>query len=262
MLKIKKVKLSLLFSTITICLFVLSCGSKKDVIYFQDIDNVQGREIDYSHNKIQVSDVLAIKITSLYPEAAIPYNFDNSLSNNSSFVETLKLQGHLVPADGFIILPIVGKIKALNKSTTELEAHIKHVLESGSYLKGAVVSVRILNSKITVLGEVNSPGTYTITEQNITLLQALGYAGDLKINADRKDILVIRDVDGVQIIKHIDLTTSNWFDSPFYFIKQNDVIVVNPDNTKIKSSGYFGSPGTFLSLASITLSAIVILTTR
>ncbi len=245
---------------VIVCLLFSSCASKKDILYFQDVDTKAGRKINYVSNNIQVNDVLAIKISSLYPETAIPYNFDNSLSNNSSFVETLKLQGHLVSSNGLVVLPIIGPIKAVEKSTSELETHIKSILESGNYLKGAIVSVRILNSKITILGEVMAPGTYTITEQNITLPQAIGYAGDLKINGNRKDVLVIRDVDGMQFIKHIDLTKSDWFNSPFYFIKQNDVIVVNPDNTKIKSSGYFGNAGTVLSLTSILISTVVLLT--
>ncbi|NMH87640.1 polysaccharide biosynthesis/export family protein [Flavivirga algicola] len=243
-----------------ICLLFTSCASKKNILYLQDIDTKEGRKINYAHNKIQVNDILTIKISSLYPETAIPYNFDNSLSTNSSFIETLKLQGSLVSKEGFIVLPIIGSVKAIGKSTTELESHIKSILESGNYLKGAIVSVRILNSKITILGEVITPGTYTITEQNVTLLQAIGYAGDLKINGDRKDILVIRDIDGTQFIKHIDLTKTDWFDSPFYFVKQNDVIVVNPNNTKIKSSGYIGNIGTVLTIASILLSTVVILT--
>ncbi len=241
-------------------LLVSSCASKKNMIYVQDIDTQAGRNITYTSNKIQVNDILAIKISSLYPETAIPYNFDNSLSTNSSFIETLKLQGSLVSEDGFIVLPIIGSVEARGKSTTDLEEHIKSILESGNYLKGAIVSVRILNSKITILGEVLTPGTYTITEQNVTLLQALGYAGDLKINGDRKDVLIIRDMDGTQYIKHIDLTKTDWFDSPFYFVKQNDVIVVKPNNTKIKSSGYIGNIGTVLTIASILLSTVVILT--
>ncbi len=245
---------------VIICLLLPSCASKKKMLYLQDIDTKEGRKINYAHNKIQVNDILTIKISSLYPETAIPYNFDNSLSTNSSFIETLKLQGSLVSKEGFIVLPIIGSVKAIGKSTTELESHIKSILESGNYLKGAIVSVRILNSKITILGEVITPGTYTITEQNVTLLQAIGYAGDLNIHGDRKNILVIRDIDGTQFIKHIDLTKTDWFDSPFYFVKQNDVIVINPNNTKIKSSGYIGNIGTVLTIASILLSTVVILT--
>ncbi|OEK07752.1 hypothetical protein A8C32_14770 [Flavivirga aquatica] len=259
MLKLETANIYAVLLIITFLIFS-SCASKKDILYLQDIDNKEGRKINYVSNKIQINDVLAIKISSLYPEAAIPYNFDNSLSTNSSFIETLKLQGNLVSPEGNIILPVIGSVKVLKKSTTELELHIKSILESGGYLKNAIVSVRILNSKITILGEVVAPGTYTITEQNVTLLQAIGYAGDLKINGNRKDVLVIRDINGIQHIKHIDLTQTDWFESPFYFLKQNDVIIISPNNTKIKSSGYIGNAGTVLTIASILLSTVIILT--
>lgn len=260
MLKLKTVKFHFIFLISFVCLLQWSCASRKDIIYFQDIDTKAGREINYVSNKIQVNDIVIVKISSLYPETAIPYNFDSNMFTSSGFVETLKLQGSLVSKEGFIVLPIIGSVKAQGKSTTELEVHVKSILESGNYLKDAIVSARILNSKITILGEVITPGTYTITEQNVTLLQALGYAGDLTINGDRKNILVIRDVDGTQFIKHIDLTKTDWFDSPFYFVKQNDVIVINPNKTKIKSSGYVGNVGTVLTIASLLLSTVILLT--
>ncbi|MGV6830173.1 MAG: polysaccharide biosynthesis/export family protein [bacterium] len=247
-------------SLILVFVALSSCANKKDILYFQNIDNQHNRDIPYQSNKIQVNDILSIKIISLDPETALPYNFDNSLSTNSSFIETLKLQGNLVSAEGFIIMPIIGKVKATGKSTDELEIHIRDILEEGNHLKGAIVSVRILNSKVTILGEVNLPGTYTLTEQNVTLIQALGYAGDLTINGKRDDVVVIRDEGGKQQIGHINLTNSNWFDSPFYFIKQNDVIVVNPNDPKVKSSGFIGNVGSILTIASLLLSAVVIIT--
>lgn len=245
-----------------ICCFLLftSCASKKNVLYFQDADTKHNQAIAYSNPKIQFNDILSVKISALHPETVIPYNFDNSISTNSSFIETLKLQGYLVSAEGYIIFPILGKVKASGMTVAELEIHIKNILIEGDHVKDPIVSVRVLNSKITILGEVNAPGTYTLTEQNVTLPQALGYAGDLNIHADRKQILLMRDVDGVRVVKHIDLTQTDWFNSPHYFIKQNDVIVVNPNNTRIKSSGYVGSVGTILTIASILLSTVVIIT--
>ena len=120
--------------------------------------------------------------------------------------------------------------------------------------------MRLVNAKVTILGEVNSPGTYNFTEQNITLLQALGYAGDLTINGKREDILVMREEDGVRQITHIDLTTSEWLNGPYNFVKPNDVIVVNPNNPKVKSSGFVGNVGTLISVISIVFSTIVIIT--
>ena len=113
---------------------------------------------------------------------------------------------------------------------------------------------------MTILGEVKNPGTYSFTEQNITILQALGYAGDLTINGKRDDILITREVDGVRKISHIDLTSSSFMDSEFYFIKPNDNIIVNPNNPKVKSAGFVGNVGTILTIASLALSITILLT--
>lgn len=244
-----------------VCLFIIfsSCASKKDLIYFQDADAHNQKLINYTTNKIQYNDILNIQITSRNPEAVIPYNFDNTNFGRSNLIETLKFQGYLVSSDGTILFPTIGPIKVIGKTTRELEIHISKILEEGGHVKDALVNIKILNSKVTVLGEVTRPGTFTITEENITFLQALGYAGDLKINADRKNLLLIRDIDGVQVIEHIDLTKADLLSSSAYFMKQNDVIVVSPNNSKIKSSGYVGNIGTIVTISSIVLSTVILL---
>ena len=120
--------------------------------------------------------------------------------------------------------------------------------------------MRLINAKVTVLGEVNSPGTYNFTEESVTLLQALGLAGDLNINGKRDDILVIREADGVFTTNHLNLTSAELLTSPYYFIKPNDVIMVNPNGPKIKSSGFVGNVGTFISVFSIVLSTVILIT--
>lgn len=241
-------------------LLITSCKSKKDMLYFQDLKDNQQTQLNFEAAKIQPNDILTIQLSALNPESILPYKFDNSISTNSSFIETLKLQGYLVDRDGTISYPVLGRIEVVGKSTIELEKYLKKLLEDGGHVKNPSVSVRLLNSKITVLGEVNKPGTYTITEQNITLPQALGFAGDLTINGERKNIMLIREDNGVQVVKHIDLTKSDWFTSPYYYIKQNDVIVVHPNNSKVKSAGLIGSTGTLMGVISIILTTIVIIT--
>ena len=117
----------------------------------------------------------------------------------------------------------------------------------------------LLNAKITILGEVNAPGTYNFTEQNITILQALGYAGDLTINGKRDDIIITRDVNGVRKISHIDLTSTDFMNSEFYFVKPNDNIIVNQNNPRVKESGFIGNIGTVLTIASLALSITILL---
>ena len=145
---------------------------------------------------------------------------------------------------------------------SEIEIFIQNLLIDGKHANDPAVSVRRLNSKFTILGDVQRAGTYAITENNLTLLQAIGYAGDLTINGSRKDILVIRDIDGIQYTKRIDLTTTDWFNSDFYYVQQNDVIVINPNMNKIKSSGFLGSSGAVMSAISLVLTSILIVISK
>ncbi len=245
---------------IIIVLLVCSCTSKKEILYFQDADKYADTSITYSSSTLQPNDILKITVGALVAEAAIPYNkvVSGGLQNNS--IEIMKLEGYVVSIDQTITFPVLGKISVANKTTEQLEQDLKEQLESGGHLTNPSVSIRLLNAKVTILGEVNQPGTYSFTEQNITLLQALGYANDLTINGKRDDILLIREVDGNRKITHIDLTTASWLDSPYYFIKPNDVISVNPNNPKVKSAGFIGNAATVLTIASLVLSSIILLT--
>ena len=239
--------------------FLSSCASKKDIILFGDIQESAQNNVLYSLPKIQVNDILDIKISTLNPETALPYNAVSSLTAVPS-IELLKLQGHLVSAEGKIILPVLGAIVAKEKTTAVLEQEIVALLENNGHLKNPTVTVRILNAKVTVLGEVKVPGTYNYTEQTISLPQALGYAGDITIEANRKQVWLIREEDGVRKYHKIDLTKSDWFTSPYYNIKQNDVVYVSPNNVKVKSAGFIGNTSTVLSVISILLTTYVLLT--
>jgi polysaccharide export outer membrane protein len=239
--------------------FFSSCASKKDIILFGDIQESAQNNVLYALPKIQVNDILDIKISTLNPETALPYNSVLSLNAVNS-IELLKLQGHLVSAEGKIILPVLGAIVAKEKTTAALEKEIVSILENNGHLKNPTVTVRILNAKVTVLGEVKMPGTYNYTEQTISLPQALGYAGDITIEADRKQVWLIREEDGVRKYHKIDLTKSDWFTSPYYTIKQNDVVYVTPNNVKVKSAGFIGNTSTVLSVISILLTTYVLLT--
>ena len=243
-------------------LLLSSCVSNKDLLYFGDANMSQSTPINYTSNTLQPNDILDIKIGALVPETAIPYNSQtiNNLGPQIQNIEVLKLQGYLVGTDGSIVLPILGKIEVVNKSIASLEQELISILEDGQHLVSPSVSVRLLNAKVTVLGEVGRPGTYTFTEQFISLPQALGYAGDLSINGKRTDILLIREQQGERRISQIDLTTTNWMNSPEYRIMPNDVIVVNPNNAKVKSAGIIGNASTVVSIVSVLLSITILLT--
>ena len=250
----------LLLLAISIAGLFSSCASKKEIILFSDIKEGAETNVTYSLPKIQVNDILDIKITTLNPETALPYNRVSAATAQVQSIELLKLQGSLVTAEGKISLPILGDIVASGKTTTELEKHLTEILENNGHLKNPTVSVRILNAKVTVLGEVRVPGTYTYSEQTITLPQAIGYAGDITIEANRKEVLLIREEEGKRKYHKIDLTKSDWFNSPYYTIKQNDIVYVYPNNVKVKSAGFIGNTNTVLSVFSILLTTFVLLT--
>ncbi len=225
-----------------------SCSTKKDILYFQNSEQKNYQQAIRIDKNINIDDILSVKIYSLDIESSAPYNL-------ASITDV----GYLVDNSGKITLPVLGLITVIDKSTEELELFLTNKLITQGHLKNPTVVVRLLNSKITVLGEVNTPGTYNFTEKNITLLQVIGLAGDLTINGRRNDIMLIRQENDEKKIIHIDLTSTDWFSSPYYYIKPNDVIIVNPNEAKIKSAGLISSPSALLSIVSILLTSFLLI---
>lgn len=240
--------------------FLSACASKKDVLYLQDADANGDVSVKYSSSHIQPNDILKITVESIVPEAAMVYNKANALGAQPQNLQVLQLDGYLVSLENTIKFPILGAISTANKTTKELEGDIREKLVSGGHLTNPTVNVRLINAKVTILGEVRQPGTYNFTEQNITLLQALGYAKDLTINGKRDDILITREVDGIRKVAHIDITSANFMNSDYYFVRPNDVIVVNPNTPMVKKAGFVGDVGTILTIASLALSVTILLT--
>jgi polysaccharide export outer membrane protein len=251
----------LIFAALTLVL-LQSCAFKKDILYLQDVVATEGNALIRDQSLVQSNDILQITINSLIPEAANPYNSPASrtTTNNVNSIDILKLQGYLVSSAGTIELPILGKLSVLDKPLQTIENDIKELLVSGGHLVNPTVTVRVVNSKVTVLGEVNRPGTYSFMEETLTVPQVLGYAGDLTINGDRKEVLLIRKSNGIRTVKKINLTQSNWINDPSLQIRQNDVIVINPNIQKIKTAGLVGNTGTILTIASLLLSSIILIT--
>lgn len=240
-----------------VLLFLASCSSKKDILYYQDIKDSSQTAINYVSNAIQINDILYIKVDALVPDSAKPFNLDLTGSNTINNY-TFKVQGYLVSQEGTIVFPILGTLNVAGKTTTELQEILVKMLEDKGYINNANVNVRVINSKVTVLGEVRNPGTYSFDEQNISLNQAIGYAGDLTINGIRKDVLLIRENNGTRTYVKLDLTSSSWFTSPYYYVKQNDVIIVNPNGAKVMSSGYLNNIGSIVGILSFAATLYLI----
>ncbi|MDA9284279.1 polysaccharide biosynthesis/export family protein [Flavobacteriaceae bacterium] len=237
-----------------------SCVSKKEMLYMQDVESYNNTEVTYNNHTLQVDDILKISVGALIPEAAIPYNSAPGGNVVANSLDVMKLDGYLVSKTMTINFPVLGELSVKEKTAQDLENDIKKLLVDGGYLINPNVTVRLLNAKVTILGEVKIPGTFSFTENNISLLQALGLAGDLTINGSREDVVVLRSVDGVQTTARINLTSSSWLSGPYQMVKPNDVIIVNPNSAKLKTAGYVGNVSTILGITSLLLSSIILLT--
>ena len=240
-------------------LFLCSCVSKKELLYLQDIQALNNSKVLSSKNTLQENDILKIDVTSLEIDASIPYNKNSLVNNFGNSLQLLQLNGYLVSTNKTINFPVLGEISVAEKTSQDLEKYLKNLLEVGGHLINPRVTVRLLNSKVTILGEVRNPGTFAFTEKNISLLQALGLAGDLTIDGNRKNIIVIRESNGQRTTTNLDLTSASWLSSLYQNIQPNDVIIVNPNSKKIKSAGLIGNISTVLSIASILLSSIILI---
>lgn len=212
--------------------------------------------------KIQVDDILQLVITAENSDVVAPYNLKrvqiSSDQVGSSDQSSNLLMTYLVDSNGDIDMPQIGLVHIAGKTRREAIQEIKNKLSE--YITEPLVSLRIANFKISVLGEVNRPDTYTVTGERITLLEAISKAGDLTIQGKRDNIIVIREVDGNRSINRVDLTNSDFITSPFYYLAQNDVVYVEPNQMKLNNANVGPSLTIAVSAVSLLISLIVIFT--
>jgi polysaccharide export outer membrane protein len=244
---------------IILLLFLGACTNKKKLIYFQgDLGNT-----DLSKNYdpiIKTDDILSITVMAIDEASVKPFNIPiqvNQLNGGYSLGNPTP-PGYLVDHEGNIDFPVIGKIKIAGVKRSEAIESLKEKLKA--YVNTPTVLMRILNYKVTVLGEVRSPGTFNIPNERITLPEALGIAGDLLISGVRKNILVIRDVDGKKTETRVDMTSKSLFSSPVYYLQQNDIVYVEPNRAKINSSTINTSNvGLIVSMISLIVTISVLL---
>ncbi len=237
-----------------------SCSSKKNILFLQDAKLDGSYDYGYSQYEIKVDDILKITISADNPDAAIPYN-PTILSNNTNISkETLIYNGYIVDSEGFIHISNLDKIYVLGSTLSETKNLVIENLINSNLLTKPFVDVKLLNYNFTILGEVSRPGRYEYNKNNLNILEALGMAGDLTINGLRDDIKIIRDINGKKNISSVDLTKSDFLVSENYQIISGDIILVNPNSTRVKNAGLIGNSGTLLSLLSFLLSSIIVIT--
>lgn len=244
------------FFLILIINVFFSCSSKKDIVYTQDLLKINNMKYEYKSHKISPNDVLRISISSENLEASQLY------SNPPQFTETresLIFKGYRVDNEGYISYQSLGKIYALEKTTSELAKYIYDKITELGYLSDPKVDVKVLNLNFTILGEVKNPGKYNYDEDNLNILEAIGMAGDLTILGNRKNIKLIREkFDGKKTVFEIDLTGTEFFANEAFQISSGDILIVNPNSTRVKNAGIIGNSGTLLSLLSFLLSTLIV----
>ena len=250
-------------STFAFLLLLLSsCGSVKNVAYLQNIDSINFARSEYLYDaRIMPKDILTITVNTVNPEASAPYNLVVSTAlntgNGSQSVGSQRaLQTYLVDNSGNIDFPVLGTLTVggLTKSECEKMIHDK-LLPYLNAAENPVVTVRMSNYKISVLGEVNKPGMFTVGNEKINILEALAQAGDLTIYGVRDKVKLIReDAKGRKDVITLNLNDANIINSPYYYLQQNDIVYVEPNKVKARNSTIGQSTTIWLSATSILVS--------
>lgn len=249
-------------------LLLTSCASHNEVAYFQDMRQGQSYLFDTKYEAtVHANDRLSISVTCKNPELAAPFNVntgsvrvaaDGSVSSVSGAAQGRTLQGYRVDVDGNIEFPILGELHVEGLKVSQVTDMIRDRIVEGGYIKEPQVSLEFLNFHYTVLGAVGSAGTYSVSDERVTLIDAIARAGDLSGSAKLNSVAVIRETNGGRQIYVQDIRSKDIFNSPCYYLQQNDIVYVEPkykkDRTRENRGFQWGS--IILSLASVATSLI------
>jgi polysaccharide export outer membrane protein len=247
-------------------LLASSCGLYKDqgykqVSYYQDVDRTKPAQeaiTNFQPLKIQPGDILGVNVSSVNQEAASVFNtsINHQNGNNLDNSATNPVYGFRVDANGQVQLPDVGTMKVAGLTTDEVAKQL--TISLADYLKSPIVSVRLLNFKISVLGDVTKPDVYAVPNEHININEALSMAGDLTITAKRTNVLLIREENGQRQFITIDLTRKDVFNSPYYYLHNNDVLYVDADKVKYDNVARSYKTNTLVIAGLASLLAIVV----
>ena len=243
-------------------LILTSCASRQNIAYFQDEKIGEFTQpIIISEVIYQPNDMLTIDVSGLDPDAVRPFNLPAVSYDNSaiSAQASAKMQTYIIDNNGYIEFPVIGNIKISGLTRSEATSLLKiKILE---YVKNPIVNIRLANFTITVLGEVNNPGTFAIEDEKVTLTEALGLAGDLTIYGKRHNMLLIRELNGIKKFSIIDLTKVKTLTSTTFNLMQNDVLYVEPNKARVRSSTFNQNNAVIISAVG-TLATIVAILIR
>lgn len=240
-------------------LLMFSCRTYDKVVYFQN-DIPSGEPVRITNTvKIQAGDFLSIVVFAEDIESAKQFNFQTDLVSVGGQVGGYTqgapaIVGYSVSTDGYVNLPVIGEV--MLEGLTVEEARIRLTSNYANYLLNPVVNIQIKNFLVTILGDVKTPGTYQVPNERMTIIQALGLAGDLNITANRKNLLLIRETNGIKTTYRVDMTKSDFLFSPVFYLKQNDILYIEPNITKRVQNTILSSnlTGVIISAISISIS--------
>ncbi|MDR3246371.1 MAG: polysaccharide biosynthesis/export family protein [Prevotellaceae bacterium] len=257
------------FNLLLLCLLLFSCNTSKKIVYLQDsVDGVPEKTEPNLGIVIQPKDMLSIVVSSKTPELAAQFNLPlasyQAGSEITSSGSNSRLLGYVVDNEGNIDFPTLGKLKVAGFTRWQLSGMIKQKLIDDGQLKDPIITIEFMNFRVSVIGEVGSPGTYNVTGDRVTLFEALSLAGDLTIHGKRDNVSVIREKNNERTAYKVDLRTKNLFNSPVYYLQQNDIVYVEPNKVRAGQStineNNFKSVSLWMSMASflITLTLLFV----
>ena len=246
------------FALLAMVVLLNSCGGSKKIVYFQNIDNINLDDSEKLHSaKIMPKDMLSITVSTIDPAASAPFNM-NVTAASSSVRSTASTNGqeYLVDNEGYIEFPVVGKLQVAGLTNAQCQEFIKGKI--APYLAASekpIVVVRISDFKVTILGEVNSPRVITMSTERPNIMEAIAQAGDLTLYGKRDNVMLIReDASGKKSVHRLDLRDACLIESPYYYLQQNDIIYIQPNEAKANTALFSTATALWTGLASSILS--------
>jgi polysaccharide biosynthesis/export protein len=243
---------------ITLCL--VSCSTRKEIVYFQNVEKIENYRVQEAFEPVfEVNDILRINVSSINEEVVAPFQMNSgNQSQSGGGQESLSQKGYLVDINGDIQFPVLGKVEVLGKSRSELEELLTEKIQA--YVTDAVVAVRLVNFRVVVLGEAGSETVVKVENERISIPELLATVGGVSYHGKRQNIMIIREVNGIKSVGYVNMTDADVFQNPYFYLRQNDIVYVEPTYRTVKSAGFITSWQGLVSIATTALSLIILFT--